>query len=447
MRRTTLSLSYKTAGAAILSTGVAVLLTVSGGSGMLSTITSSGSAPRVAPHTPGSVINSGVLGAGAQGRPSSATTQHETTSTTNSQAPVSGGAASDGSGSVARHGNLTGTNPGVTLTSAPAGNTLTPGLVGLLNRQGVPPAAYRASEGGYDVQGTNDDQGDNDSGDVSWAELQPVAGGPIASDNAIDQAITDVDAWNAANPTHPELLKVRILAGIASPSWALNLGGACFTVTDPNSGSTGCSPRFWTAAFSTAYYSFEAELAAEYDGNPAIGEVVMAKNTTVYNESLIRQTESPATVTAMMAAGYSTAVDEQEQIQDIESLGTYWKHTHVGFAFNPYQTVSPNTQDEAFTQELITDGRNALGDQLVLENNSLRQSYLTGDGNYQSMYSFMDTTAGPIAFQTSTLGRTGSLSSVLDGAIALGAGSVELPSGYGSDMTPAQLAAVNADFS
>jgi hypothetical protein len=59
----------------------------------------------------------------------------------------------------------------------------------------------------------------------------------------------------------------------------------------------------------------------------------------------------------------------------------------------------------------------------------------------------MDATAGPIAFQASTLARTGSLSSVLDGAIALGAGSVELPSGYGSDMTPAQLAAVNADFS
>src|SRR6202034_3359605 len=98
--------------------------------------------------------------------------QHEATSTTNSQAPVSGGAASDGSGSVARHGHLTGTNPGVPPTPAPAGNTLTPGLVGLLNRQGVPPAAYRASEGGYDVQGTNDDQGDNDSGDVSWAELQ-----------------------------------------------------------------------------------------------------------------------------------------------------------------------------------------------------------------------------------------------------------------------------------
>jgi hypothetical protein len=57
---------------------------------------------------------------------------------------------------------------------------------------------------------------------------------------------------------------------------------------------------------------------------------------------------------------------------------------------------------------------------------------------------FMDQVGGPIAFQTSTLIRTGSLASVLDGAIALNAGSVELPSGYESDMTPAQIAAISA---
>jgi hypothetical protein len=86
----------------------------------------------------------------------------------------------------------------------------------------------------------------------------------------------------------------------------------------------------------------------------------------------------------------------------------------------------------------IADGRNTLGAQLVLENNSLRQSYLTGAGNYQTMYAFMDQVGGPIAFQTSTIGRTGWLASALEGAIALSAGSVELPSGYESDLTPSQ---------
>jgi hypothetical protein len=232
--------------------------------------------------------------------------------------------------------------------------------------------------------------------------------------------------------------------GIHSPAWARNLGGPCFQVTDPNSNVSACCPRFWTSAFTAAYYQFEAELAAKYDGNPAIGEMVMAKNTTVYNESLIRQTASPATVAALMAAGYTTALDEQEQLQDIVSLGTYWKHTHVGFAFNPYQTASPNTEDEEFTEQMIATGRAALGAQLVLENNSLREGYLAGNGNYQTMYAFMAQVGGPIAFQTSTLGRTGTLSTVLDGAIGLTAGSVELPGGYQTVLTPAQVAAITA---
>lgn len=434
--RHTLTSGTRAAGAALLSSAVAAfVLATATATGMLGTLGTEHHAPSSTEQGPSSSVDAGVLGDSAQGHPASTPVS---VSASGVQTPL----ASEGS-TVALRGTLAG-GTGTILTSTPEGNTLTPAIVGLLSRQGVPPAAYRAAEGGYDVQGTHDDQGNNDGGDVSWAELQPVAGGPIASNNAIDQAITDVDAWNAANPAHPELLKVRIVVGIHSPAWALNLGGPCFQVTDPNSNVSACCPRFWTSAFTAAYYQFEAELAAKYDGNAAIGEIVMAKNTTVYNESLIRQTASPATVAALMAAGYTTALDEQEQLQDIVSLGTYWKHTHVGFAFNPYQTASPNTEDEAFTEKMITTGRNALGAQLVIENNSLREGYLAGTGNYQTMYAFMVQVGGPIAFQTSTLGRTGTLSTVLNGAIGLAAGSVELPSGYQTVLTPAQVAAITA---
>ena len=319
-------------------------------------------------------------------------------------------------------------------------------LTGLLNRTGVPPSADRPAEGGYDIQGTRDARGDPDVGDVSWAELQPTAGGPITANNAIDQAIADVHAWNLANPTHLEGLKLRVEAGIHSPAWALNLGCACFTVTDPTSGTSGCCPRFWTAQFSAAYYQFEAELAAKYDAVPEIRELVMAKNTTVYNESLIRQIQSASTVAALGAAGYTTTVDEQQQISDLASLGTYWKHTEVAFAFNPYQTASPSTQDEAFTQQLITSGRSALGNQLVIENNSLRQTYLTGNGDYQTMYAFMTSTGGPIGFQTATLGKVGSIEAVVIGAKSMGAASVELPTGYPTQFTPAQLTTLGKSF-
>lgn len=325
------------------------------------------------------------------------------------------------------------------VTAAATTHYVKPLLTGLLNRGGAPPAAYRTAEGGYVIQGVRGGVGNPEVGGVAWAELQLTAGGPITANNPIDQAITDVRAWNLANPTHKEGLKLRVEAGIHSPAWALNLGGQCFTVTDPSSGTSGCSPRFWTAQFSAAYYQFEAELAAKYDSVPEIREVDMAKNVTVYDESLIRQVQSPTSVAAMLAAGYSTSVDEQQQIRDIALLGTYWKHTSVGFAFNPYQTVNPISQDEAFTQQLIASGRKALGALLVLENDSIRQSYVSGNGTYQTMYAFMTQTGGPIGFQTATLAKVGSIQAVVTGAVSMGAASIELPTGYVGQFSPAQL--------
>lgn len=327
-------------------------------------------------------------------------------------------------------------------TGTPKTSQLKPLLTGLLNRQGVPLAAYRTAEGGYVIQGTHDAQGKPDVGHITWSELQLTPGGAITANNPIDKAIADVRAWNSTNPTHPEGLKLRVEAGIHSPAWALNLGGQCYMVTDPTSGTSGCCPRFWTAQFSAAYYQFEAEMAAKYDSVPEIREVVMAKNTTVYNESLIRQIQSPSTVIALQRAGYSTPVDEQQQIQDIALLGSYWKHTHVAFAFNPYQTANPISEDEAFTQQLITSGRKALGTQLVLENNSLRQSFVSGHGTYQTMYAFMYQMGAPIGFQTATLAKVGSIQAVVTYAVSMQASSIELPTGYMGQFTPTQLMAL-----
>jgi hypothetical protein len=309
------------------------------------------------------------------------------------------------------------------------GQTLKPAIRGLLYLQGTPPATVRPLLAGYDVQGRGD------YGGVSWAELQATPGGPITANNPIDQAITDVRAWNAANPTHRESLLVRIEAGIHSPAWAMNLGGPCVEVTDPNFGTSGCTPRFWTPQFGTAFYQFEAELAAKYDSVPEIGEVIIARDMTIYNEPLLRQIQSPASVAGLLAAGYTTALDEQNQMADIAALGTYWKHTHVGFTFNPYQTVNPIGQDEAFTVQLMTYGREVLGSRLVLDNDSLRVSFLHS-GAYGTMYASMQQLGGPIGFQTAVLSKDGSLEGTVQGASSMGADYVELPPGFPAGQVP-----------
>jgi hypothetical protein len=116
----------------------------------------------------------------------------------------------------------------------------------------------------------------------------------------------------------------------------------------------------------------------------------------------------------------------------------------VGYTFNPYQRLNPRGGDEAFTAELMAHGRQALGAQLVLENDSLRVGFLSGQGLYAQMYATMRQLGGPIGFQTAVLRKVGSLTGTLQGAAQLAASSVELPPGFEAQLTPAQMAAYGA---
>ena len=187
-----------------------------------------------------------------------------------------------------------------------------PAIHGLLNRDGATiPSGYRASLAGYVITGSA-------TGLVGWNQLQSSPSGAITANNPIDQAITEVDAWNAANPADQELLKLRVAAGSDTPSWAQNLGGSCVELVNPQStGQKACIPRFWMPAFQEAWYAFVSELAAKYDIAPEIAEVTMTPNMTFTVEPMIRDVGTTSDVSALAAAGYSASVDEQNQLCDI----------------------------------------------------------------------------------------------------------------------------------
>ena len=84
--------------------------------------------------------------------------------------------------------------------------------------------------------------------------------------------------------------------------------------------------------------------------------------------------------------------------------------------------------------------RQTLGAACVLENNSLRDP--PQGAGYLAMYENMTSLGKPIAFQTATAVRIGSLTQVLAYAESSGADSVELPAGYESLATPAVFATV-----
>jgi hypothetical protein len=317
-------------------------------------------------------------------------------------------------------------SPGATISlpTSPSPLDLKPVLSGLLDRSGAPPNSYATALAGFVVN-------------VHWGDLQPTAGTALQSDNAIDRAITTVRALDSADHAHLGL-KIRVFAGIWAPGWAKSFGGAPITVTNPQNGATGTIGRFWSDAFGQAYDQFVSLLAAKYDAVPEVREVTISRCTTFYAEPFIRDASDPATVSALVGAGYSLAADENCQRQEIDAAAV-WRHTHSDLAFNPYQTIGlgGTTQvDEPFTDLMMVYCRQVLGPACVLENNSLRTPPPPA---YQIMYAQMMAIGRPIAFQTEVAGRIGSLQATLSYAVSLGADSVELPGGYESLATPAAL--------
>jgi len=288
---------------------------------------------------------------------------------------------------------------------------------GLVDRNGPPPSGYLGAVTNFVV-------------DAPWSELQPIAGGPLAADNVIDQAIAAAHSLNSAAGDGKVEIKIRLMAGVDAPAWAQQLGGGPVTLVNPEDGTTGTVGRFWTTAFGQAYDHLWTELAAAYDNVPVIHAITVARCMTFTDEPFLRDTSDPANVQSLLAAGFSLTADEQCEQQEIQ-VGSEWHHTRIGVAFNPYQAVQADgsaTTDEAFTASMMDYCRSQLGTQCVLENNSIRTPPLSGA--YAQMYATMEVLGPPITFQTSTEDKIGNLQSTLEWAATIGADAVELPEQY-----------------
>jgi hypothetical protein len=273
---------------------------------------------------------------------------------------------------------------------------------------------------------------------VTWAELQPTSGSWIASDNPIDQAI----ALIRSNPAYAQMhLRIRIMAGIDSPGWVEAMSGGSVYVYNDQAGAGGQVPRFWTAPVEQAYANLQALLAASYDSDPEVEDVTISACMTVFAEPLIREVDDPTSVANLLAAGYSEAADETCQ-EDALLAQRVWVHTHSSIALNPYQTISASGAtgvDEGFTQGLMEYCRETLGNRCTLGNNSIRTASL--GTQYSEMYSQMQSSGPTLYFQTAQASLVGDLQTTVQWAVGIGANDVELPTGYASLLTTAQMAA------
>jgi hypothetical protein len=257
---------------------------------------------------------------------------------------------------------------------------------------------------------------------VNWKDLQPSPDGPIAENNAIDQAIAAARQIGAG-------LKLRIYAGTAAPDWAKALGGGPVSVVNPQGDQPGTIPRFWTGDFGKAYADLQQKLAAKYDDVPEVREVVVSRCTTFFAEPFLRDKGDKGSVANMLAAGFGFNVDQTCEREEIDAHKV-WAHTRSDVAFSPYQNLEKKgvkSTDESFTESMMTYCRTNLGARCVLENNAIRTPV---QANYEAMYDRIKAMGPPMSFQTANPNKIGDLLATLTWAAQFGANSVELPSSY-----------------
>jgi hypothetical protein len=303
-----------------------------------------------------------------------------------------------------------------------------PLIRGLVDRGVVPPAA------GLQASSIN----------VDWSTLEPTKGVLVST--------ADDPIWAAVQTAGCTPIRIRVLAGIATPGWVLTDSGGGISVVDPYSGTPGTAGAFWTAAYEADYDQFEALLAARYESVPNVVEFVVSRCALFYPEPFIIGTSEAENDTNLLAAGYTEAADQQCQQEEIDTAGSDWPTTRIGVSFNPYQVLAAASNskgyttsvNEPYTEQMMAYCRYTLGQRCVLENDSIRDPITSFSAQYAQMYAAMTGASGPIdltlvapsqsvtlgapiAFQTATAGGVGDFWGTLEWATEQHAASVELP--------------------
>lgn len=281
---------------------------------------------------------------------------------------------------------------------------------------------------------------------LPWSIAQPTPGAELS-----DEATAMLDRAEAVAPDEGyPFLKLRLLAGTDTPTWAQALGDGPLTDwIDPDDGSKHTVPQWWHDDFLTAYEQMLTKLAGALQHRPRWAEVTVSATCTLFAEPCIKQFGVAANRSTALTAGYT---DAQDQAALTKAMAAHHRIlTPLGItssvAYNPWQTIDDGALKvcPATTITLMEHHKTTMGAYGIWANNSLIARW---DGDqpvqtrteYESMYQHMATaarTGHPVQFQTATLAKIqaadGSVHATASWAARHGAVSVELPRGWEQD--------------
>lgn len=241
-------------------------------------------------------------------------------------------------------------------------------------------------------------------------------------------------------------IRLRILAGLYTPSWVLSRAGTLrWAETHTGKLLYYTIPRWWTPAYNAAYTAFQTRLAAELGAYPNVQEVAVTQCMTIYGEPFMRQS-GLRNGTTIKATDYTYTSDLSCLYSSITSTAAIWPNQRVSLAVNPFQGFRPPSTDRKLldTFAIMRFCRGTLGDRCVLGNNSLRGTTTATmtcpggavvpasgqEGGYNETYCELRRLGAPLYFQTARPSAIGSWQATLDRAVTYGASNVELNTDY-----------------
>jgi hypothetical protein len=284
---------------------------------------------------------------------------------------------------------------------------------------------------------------------ATWRDIQPSRNGALVTSD-VDAALAEVRTYNAANPSAPLGVKLRVYAGSNAPEWAKHIGGGPVHIErNPKGCPSGSCPltvgKTWAPEYIREWRAFQAALAARYDDEPLVRQVAVTSCGMQTDEPFVPSI-APASRQALDAAGYTDDAQRACLMGAVEDYAP-WRRTIVDYTFNVFSRTRGGPDTE-FPVSVMRRCRDALGARCVLDNHALAADLRSADA---PIYDAMAALKGPVNFQTEAPRGLGcQWTATIARAVSLGAVSVELwpeerYEGFES-FTPEQIQKLASEF-
>ena len=206
---------------------------------------------------------------------------------------------------------------------------------------------------------------------MSWSQLEPTEG--TFDFSTLDGDLAAVSAYNIAHPSATLGVKLRVWGANDAPEWAKVMDGSPI-VTDVNN-QPATVGHWWQPDYRAAWAVLQTALAARYDSNPLINEVVVASCASLTDEPTV-MAATPDVASVLLADGWSNAA-EQACLDSAFSDYAAWHHTAIYYPFGVVTTLSSNGHrgvDPTATAEVMqrcADSFSSGGPWCILGNNAL----------------------------------------------------------------------------